>query len=67
MTRALFDDVIVDFWLGRFRLLVGRGEAYYPVEVQALGELGLGVHGGVVGDQDMVCEYGFCCILAVKV
>jgi hypothetical protein len=42
----------------------GGGEAYHLVEVQALGKLGLGVHRGVVGDQDMVCEYGFCCLPA---
>ena len=37
----------------------GSGKAYHLVEAQALGELGLGVHCSVVGDQEMVCEYGF--------
>ena len=29
------------------------------MDVQALSELSLGVHCSVVGDQDIVCEYGF--------
>ena len=42
------------WWIKR-----GRGKAYHLVEVQALSELSLSVHCRVVGDQDMVCEYGF--------
>ena len=42
------------WWIKR-----GRGKDYHLVEVQALSELSLGVHCSVVGDQNMVCEYGF--------
>lgn len=40
-------------------------ETYHLVEVQALGELGLGVHRSVVGDQDMVCE--LCVLLYISI